>query len=93
MVSSREGGWCKGMKQTGSGQQKEDSMTRRAKITIVGTGNVGASVAQWAAAKELGDIVLVDIIEGVPEGKALDLSDFLKRSATRIRQSISSLKN
>ena len=48
-------------------------MNRRAKITIVGAGNVGASVAQWAAAKELGDIVLIDIIEGLPEGKALDL--------------------
>ncbi len=50
-------------------------MTRRPKITIVGAGNVGASVAQWSAAKELGDIVLVDIVEGVPEGKALDLSE------------------
>jgi malate dehydrogenase len=49
-------------------------MTRRAKISIIGAGNVGASVAQWSAAKELGDIVLVDIVEGVPEGKALDLS-------------------
>ncbi len=48
-------------------------MPSRAKITVVGAGNVGASVAQWAAAKELGDIVLVDIIEGLPEGKALDL--------------------
>jgi malate dehydrogenase len=48
-------------------------MTRRAKITIVGAGNVGASVAQWAAAKEFGDIVLLDIIEGLSEGKALDL--------------------
>ncbi len=50
-------------------------MTRRAKISIIGAGNVGASVAQWSAAKELGDIVLVDIVEGVPEGKALDLSE------------------
>lgn len=48
-------------------------MHSRPKITIVGAGNVGASVAQWAAAKELGDIVLLDIIEGLPEGKALDL--------------------
>jgi malate dehydrogenase len=50
-----------------------DGIVGRSKITIVGAGNVGASVAQWAAAKELGDIVLVDIIEGLPEGKALDL--------------------
>ncbi|MBI2845361.1 MAG: malate dehydrogenase [Chloroflexi bacterium] len=45
----------------------------RPKISIVGAGNVGATVAHWAAAKELGDIVLVDVIEGLPQGKALDL--------------------
>ncbi len=45
----------------------------RPKITIVGAGNVGATAAHWAAAKELGDIILIDIIEGVPQGKALDL--------------------
>ena len=45
----------------------------RAKITIVGAGNVGATAAHWAAARELGDIVLIDIVEGVPQGKALDL--------------------
>ena len=45
----------------------------RAKITIVGSGNVGATAAHWIAAKELGDVVLVDIIEGVPQGKGLDL--------------------
>lgn len=43
------------------------------KITIVGAGNVGATAAQLAAYKELGDVVLVDIIEGVPQGKGLDL--------------------
>ncbi|MEE9276291.1 MAG: malate dehydrogenase [bacterium] len=45
----------------------------RPKITIVGAGNVGATAAHWAASKELGDIVLLDIIEGVPQGKGLDL--------------------
>jgi malate dehydrogenase len=45
----------------------------RAKITIVGAGNVGGTAAHWAAARELGDIVLIDIVEGVPQGKALDL--------------------
>jgi len=47
----------------------------RAKITIVGAGNVGATTAHWCAASELGDIVLGDIpeIEGVPRGKSLDL--------------------
>jgi malate dehydrogenase len=48
---------------------------RRAKISIIGAGNVGATCAHWAAVKELGDIVLVDIpqVEGMPQGKALDL--------------------
>jgi malate dehydrogenase len=48
---------------------------RRAKITIVGAGNVGATCAHWCAAAELGDIVLVDIpaTENMPKGKALDL--------------------
>ncbi len=48
---------------------------RRAKISIIGAGNVGATCAHWAAGKELGDIVLVDIpqVEGMPQGKALDL--------------------
>jgi malate dehydrogenase len=48
---------------------------RRAKITIVGAGNVGATTAHWCAAAELGDIVLVDIpaTEDMPRGKALDL--------------------
>lgn len=45
----------------------------RSKITIVGAGNVGATTAHWLAAKEVGDIVLVDVIEGLPQGKALDL--------------------
>ena len=45
----------------------------RNKITVVGAGNVGANCAVWAAKKELGDVVLVDIVQGVPQGKALDL--------------------
>jgi malate dehydrogenase len=49
---------------------------RRAKISIIGAGNVGATCAHWAAAKELGDIVLLDIPdkEGVARGKAIDLA-------------------
>lgn len=46
---------------------------KRNKITVVGAGNVGATAAHWCVAKELGDVVLVDVIEGVPQGKALDL--------------------
>ncbi len=49
-------------------------MAARPKITVVGAGNVGASVAQYAVERELGDVVLVDVIEGVPQGKALDLA-------------------
>ncbi len=45
----------------------------RAKLTVVGAGNVGATCAHWAAARELADVVLVDIVEGLPQGKALDL--------------------
>ncbi len=48
-------------------------MIGRAKITVIGAGNVGATCAHWAASKELGDIVLLDIVEGMPQGKALDL--------------------
>jgi malate dehydrogenase len=50
-------------------------MARRNKITIVGAGNVGATAAHWAAQKHLGDIVLVDIVPGFPQGKALDLAE------------------
>jgi len=45
----------------------------RTKVTIVGSGNVGATAAHWIASKELADVVLIDIIEGVPQGKGLDL--------------------
>ena len=50
--------------------------TRRAKISIIGAGNVGATCAHWAAAKELGDIVVLDIPdrEGTAKGKMLDLA-------------------
>ncbi len=45
----------------------------RKKVTVVGSGNVGATAAHWIAAAELADVVLIDIIEGVPQGKGLDL--------------------
>ncbi len=44
-----------------------------AKVTVVGSGNVGATVAQYVAENDLADVVLVDVLEGVPLGKALDL--------------------
>src|SRR5713226_2928157 len=47
----------------------------KTKVTVIGGGNVGATVAQGIAQKELADVVLVDIVEGVPQGKALDLME------------------
>jgi malate dehydrogenase len=45
----------------------------RPKVTVVGAGNVGATVAQYIVERELADVVLTDVIEGLPQGKALDL--------------------
>src|SRR5262245_21162720 len=47
----------------------------RNKVSIVGAGNVGATAAQRIVDKQLADVVLIDIIEGVPQGKALDLAE------------------
>lgn len=47
----------------------------RKKVTVVGAGNVGATTAMRLAEKELADVVLIDILEGVPAGKALDLTE------------------
>ena len=44
------------------------------KVTVIGAGNVGATAAQRLAEKQISDVVLVDIVEGVPQGKALDLT-------------------
>ena len=46
----------------------------KSKVTVVGAGNVGATAAQRLAEKELADVVLIDVIEGVPQGKSLDLA-------------------
>lgn len=48
-----------------------------AKVTIVGAGQTGATTAHWLAEREIADLVLVDVIEGVPQGKALDLLEAL----------------
>src|SRR6266404_1983540 len=47
----------------------------RKKVTVVGAGNVGATAGQRIADKQLADVVLIDIVEGVPQGKALDLAE------------------
>ena len=46
----------------------------RKKIALIGAGMIGGTLAHLAAQKELGDIVLFDIVDGIPQGKALDLS-------------------
>ena len=47
----------------------------RPQVTVIGAGNVGASVAQRVAEGRLADVVLIDIVEGLPQGKALDLAE------------------
>ena len=47
----------------------------RKKIALIGSGQIGGTLAHLAALKELGDIVLFDIVDGVPQGKALDLAE------------------
>jgi malate dehydrogenase len=56
-----------------AGVKWEGFILMRKKVTIVGSGNVGATAAHWIASKELADVVLIDIVDGVPQGKGLDL--------------------
>lgn len=55
---------------------------KRAKISVIGAGNVGATAAHLCALKELGDVVLVDIAEGIPQGKGLDIYESTPVEAT-----------
>ena len=57
----------------------------RKKVTVVGAGNVGATTAHWLAADELADVVLVDVVEGVPQGKSLDLAQALSIEGADVR--------
>ncbi len=57
----------------------------RNKVTVVGAGNVGATAAHWIAAKELADVVLVDVAEGIPQGKALDLLEAMPIEGCDVR--------
>ena len=45
-----------------------------AKISLIGAGNIGGTLAHLAVLKKLGDVTLIDVVEGMPQGKALDLS-------------------
>src|SRR5260221_10434622 len=47
----------------------------RKKVTVVGSGAVGSAAAHWIASKELADVVLTDVVQGLPQGIALDLSE------------------
>src|SRR5215211_6200316 len=61
--------------QLGAQQQKgSDRPMARRKIALIGAGMIGGTLAHLAAMRELGDIILFDVIEGVPEGKALDIA-------------------
>jgi malate dehydrogenase len=55
------------------GKDKINNM-RRNKVTVVGAGAVGSSTALWIASKELADVVLVDLVAGLPQGIALDIA-------------------
>src|SRR5205814_4872206 len=57
------------------GKHAISSAAMKTRVTVVGAGNVGATVAQGIALKELADVVLVDIVEGVPQGKSLDMME------------------
>jgi len=61
-------------------------MLRRPRISVIGAGATGSTVAQLLAQRELGDVVLVDVVEGMPQGKALDLQEAcpLFRSSSRV---------
>src|SRR3982751_2351728 len=58
----------------GNNKGKESGLMARKKIALIGAGMIGGTLAHLAAMRELGDIVLFDIVEGVPEGKALDIA-------------------
>ena len=56
-----------------------------AKVTIVGAGQTGATTAHWLAERELADLVLVDVVEGMPQGKALDLTQAMPVVGSDVR--------
>ncbi len=59
-------------------------MAKRKKIALIGAGNIGGSLAYLCCIKELGDVVLFDVVEGIPQGKALDLSHALPVFASSV---------
>ena len=80
-VRETEGaGWCLTPSSVPRGITKADSLTgeqnlmARKKIALIGAGQIGGTLALLAGLKELGDVVLFDIVDGVPQGKALDIA-------------------
>ena len=57
----------------------------REKVTIIGAGNVGATTAHWLMARNTCDVVLVDVVEGIPQGKALDLYEATPVSGASVK--------
>jgi malate dehydrogenase len=57
----------------------------RDKVTIIGAGNVGATTAHWLMARNICDVVLVDVVEGIPQGKALDLYEAAPVSGASVK--------
>src|SRR5437868_8828096 len=55
-------------------ERLESGLMARKKIALIGAGMIGDTLAHLAAMRELGDIVLFDVVEGIPEGKALDIA-------------------
>ena len=55
---------------------------QRRKVTVIGAGNVGATTAQRIAESGLADVVLIDIVEGLPQGKGLDLAEAAQSANT-----------
>ena len=55
--------------------KESNGLMARRKIALIGAGMIGGTLAHLAAMRELGDIILFDIVEGVPEGKALDIAE------------------
>ncbi len=69
----------------------------RKKISLIGAGNIGGTLAHLTALKELGDVMLIDVVEGIPQGKALDLSQSSAEELFNVKvegsNNYSSLKN
>ncbi len=53
----------------------------RKKIALIGGGNIGGVLAEQAVARQLGDVVLFDVVEDMPQGKALDIAATRRRTA------------